>query len=101
MPPSDAPMHDSAHLENSGTGAPLLLRRWRAIPLEDPDERLNAAMLQTVLALSILLQLGNLALAWFGAIGIDRLALGMAGFNVATLLACLALLRRGALAWSA
>lgn len=95
------PVHDPAPTEDPGTDAPRLLRWWRAIPLEDPAEHLNATMLQTVLALSVLLQLGTLALTWIGAIGINRLALGMAVFNVAVLLTCLVLLRRGAMAWSA
>ena len=95
------PVHDPAPIHESGPDAPRLLRWWRAIPLDDPAERLNAAMLQTVLALSVLLQLGNLALAWAGPIGINRVALGMSVLNVAALLGCLVLLRRGALAWSA
>lgn len=91
--PNSRSVHDS--------DSPRLLRWWRSIPLDEPAEYLNAAMLQTVLVLSVLLQLGNLGLAWAGATGIDRLALGMAAFNVVVLLACFALLRRGAMAWSA
>lgn len=58
-------------------------------------------MLQTVLALSVLSQSLSLALAWSRAIGIDRLAVGMAIVNLLVLLICLVLVHRGAVTWSA
>ena len=58
-------------------------------------------MLQTVLVLSALFQVASLLLARVQGIGIDHLAVGMGIANVALLLACLVLLRRGALAAAA
>ncbi|MFT3763530.1 MAG: ATP-binding protein [Pseudoxanthomonas sp.] len=79
--------------------SPWPLRWWRALPLADPVERRNGLMLQTVLVLSALLQALGLLLAWSN--GVDPLAVGMALLNVTMLLACLALLRRGAFIESA
>ena len=94
-------MHDPFSHNLDDPEASRLRRWWRSIPLDDPAERISATMLQSVLVLSALLQLGNLALAWAVAMGINRLVLGMSMFNVAMLLACLVLLRHGAMAWAA
>lgn len=74
---------------------------WRTLPFDNEAQRLNGAMLQAVLALSLLVQAGSLALALTSAIGIDHLAVGLAITNIAVLCICLVLLRRGQMAWSA
>ena len=94
------PGHDADHGHDPGTDAPGALRRWRAFPFNDV-ERHSAIMLQTVLVLSALLQVASLLLARVQGIGIDHLAVGMGIANVALLLVCLVLLRRGALAAAA
>lgn len=93
--PDPAPSNDTAVL------ARRLPYRRRALPLDNDPDRLNAAMLQTVLALSILFQSASLALAWTRAIGVDHIAAGMAIVNVAVLSICLALARQSAVIWSA
>ena len=95
-------MHDSTpgHDHDPGTNAPGTLRRWRAFPFNDVEHH-SAVMLQTVLVLSALFQVASLLLARVQGIGIDHLAVGMGIANVALLLACLVLLRRGALAAAA
>lgn len=82
-------------------GLRRLMSWWNTLPFGNEAERLNGAMLQAVLALSLLVQAGSLALALTSAIGIDHLAVGLAIINIAVLSACLALLRRGHMAWSA
>lgn len=94
-------MHDPSPNGFPDADAPRLLRWWRSIPIADHAERRNAAMLQAVLALSMLFQAGSLALVWTNSIDIDRLAKAMSVANIAALAACWALLRRGSFAWSA
>jgi len=100
-PPQRDPLHDPAAAGRSDADAPWILRWWRALPLADPAERRNAAMLQVVLVASVLFQPASLLLAWAGAFGVDRLAIGMGIANVAVLLTSMVLLRRGAFVWSA
>ena len=90
--------HDARH--DTGAHAPGAVRRWWVLPFEGVD-RHGATMLQTVLVASALFQVAGLLLAQVQGIGIDRLAVGMATTNLAMLLACLVLLRRGALAAAA
>ena len=94
-------MHDPGSTHHSTPGVRRFLRWWHALPFDSEAERLNASMLQAVLVLSLLFQAGSVVLAWTRAIGIDHLAAGMALANVVVLVACLVLLRRGALAGSA